>query len=62
MKYNSDYVQSKREHLVRVGLIGPKKPGIGRNGGVAPDWLVAHQEEEEKQERRYRAEEERRRK
>jgi len=34
------YVQSKIDHMRRMGLITRKDGGRGMHGGAAPDWLV----------------------
>ena len=41
-----EYINSKIEHMRRMGLIASKTGGYGRNGGAAPDWLVTQQKED----------------
>lgn len=43
-----DYRSQKIVHLKRAGLVSNNRPGIGMNGGAAPDWLVEQQEADRK--------------
>jgi hypothetical protein len=43
-----EYIQKKIDHLRRLGLVNSKTGGYGKNGGAAPDWLVANQKEDDK--------------
>lgn len=41
------FIFDKIDHLKRIGLVASNKPGVGRNGGACPDWLVTAQKEED---------------
>lgn len=47
--YDWTYVQKKIAHLKRIGLVSQNSPGIGKNGGAAPDWLIKQQRGERDQ-------------
>jgi len=42
----SKYVQSKIEHMKRMGLVAAKSRGVGKHGGACPDWLKQQQDDE----------------
>ena len=42
----NSYIESKIEHMRRMGLIAGKNLGKGENGEAAPDHLVSFQKEE----------------
>lgn len=33
------YIDSKIQHMARLGLVSAKSTGLGIYGGAAPDWL-----------------------
>ncbi len=48
-KTNADfnYIMRKIAHMKRIGLVSNSSAGRGRNGGAAPDWLIADQKKED---------------